>query len=81
MKRQPYFSTPFPLQTRLSLCLIIVADSWALIKALHLTNNTNDVSSQKQMESSQSRTRRGYGNMNVFFMCFVLTEKKKKITG
>lgn len=42
MKRQPYFSTRFLL----SLCLIIVADSWALIKALQLTNNTNDVRSK-----------------------------------
>lgn len=49
-KRQPYFSTPFLLQASPSLCLIIVPDSWALIKASHLTNNTNDVSEQKQME-------------------------------
>lgn len=58
-KRQPYFSPPFLLQTRLSFRLIIVPDCWALIKALHLTNNTNDVRSQKQMESSQSYTGRG----------------------
>lgn len=58
-KRQPYFPPPFLLQTRLSLCLINVPDSSALIKALHLTNNTNDVKSQKQMESSQSKPDRG----------------------
>lgn len=56
-KRQRYFSLPFLPQTRFSLHLITVPDSWTLIKALHLTNNTNYVRSQKQIESSQSETR------------------------
>lgn len=47
------FPPSFLLQSRFSLCLIIIPDSWALIKALHLTNNTNDVRSQRQMESFQ----------------------------
>lgn len=78
------FSPPFLLQTRLSLCLIIVPDSRALIKALHLTNTTNDFRSQKQMESSQSKTGRGWGalrKMSVFCICFVLIWKSQGKVG
>ena len=55
---------------RLSLCLIIVPDSWALIKILHLTNNTNDVKLQKQMESFQSKNGGGLSENNK--ECIVL---------
>lgn len=56
-ERQPCFPPSFLLQTRLSLFLITVHESWALIRVLYLTNRINDVRSPWKWKSHKVRPR------------------------